>query len=208
MKKVLITICFCMGLQSLMAQEVYNSSGRSGKGQKHKQEKGFDPSRLVFGGGFVASFGTGYSNFGLSPVVGYHFNDRITAGVGLGYEYLKNTIQFYNLNTGLYDNYPVKANIYYPSVWARVNIIQNIFMDANFEYNMLRYSQYYYDNNGLPASGTFSVNVPCLLIGAGYKSSLGGRAYMFAEVLYDVLQNSNSPYYGTIIPRIGFMVGM
>jgi hypothetical protein len=197
-----------MAVLSLQAQDVYTSSGRNANAKKHKKQQGFDPSRLVFGGGFVANFGSGYSDFGLSPIVGYRFNDRITAGVGFGYEYMKSSIQFYNMNTGQYDLYPTAANIYTPSLWARVNIMRNIFADANFEYNMLRFNEYYYDTNGLPASGTFNVNVPCLLIGAGIKQSLGGRAYMFAEVLYDVLQNTNSPYFGTIIPRIGFLVGM
>lgn len=203
MKYIIPILMLCVGMTA-SGQEVYSSSGRPDHAQKHKKQQGFDASKLIFGGGFVASFGSGYSDFGISPVVGYRFTEHFAAGVGLGYEYLKSQLTFYDPNTGYYVNYPTQANIIYPSIWARYLVWRNIFVDGTFEYNMLRYSQYY-DSNGYPIS--FSVNVPCFLLGAGVKQPLGGRVYFFGEILYDVLQNVNSPYYGTIIPRAGVLVG-
>ncbi len=208
MKYLIYVLVWGMSISTVSAQETYSSSGRPDHAQKHKKKEGaYDPSRLIFGGGLVAGFGTGYSNFGISPTVGYRFTDNFAAGIGLGYEYLKSTISYIDFNSGLYVDYPTKANIITPSIWARYLVWRNIFIDGTFEYNFLRYSEYVTDNNGLPVTGTFNVNVPCMLLGAGIKQPLGGRVYFFGEILYDVLQNANSPYYGTIVPRAGILVG-
>jgi hypothetical protein len=207
MKYIVSILMLFVGINTVSAQDTYSSSGRPDHAQKHKKEGGYDPSRLIFGGGFVAGIGTGYSDLGISPVVGYRFTNNFSAGVGLGYEYLKSTITYIDLNSGNYINYPTQANIITPNIWARYIFWRNIFVDGTFEYNILKYSQYYTDNNGYPVSGSYSVNVPSFLLGLGIKQPLGGRVYFFGEILYDVLQNVNSPYYGTVVPRAGILVG-
>jgi hypothetical protein len=208
MKYIISILILLIGINTLVAgQDTYSSSGRPDHAQKHKKEQGYDPSRLIFGGGVVLAFGTGYADLGISPIVGYRFTNNFSAGVGIGYEYLKSTVAFYDPNTGYYQNYQNTANIISPNIWARYIFWRNIFVEGTFEYDILNYGQYYTDNFGNLASGSYSVNVPCLLMGAGVKQSLGGRASLFIEILYDVLQNPNSPYYETVVPRAGIVFG-
>ena len=57
---------------------------KKGKAQDHK---GFDPSRIICGGGFGFGFGSVTNIEQLSPIVGYRFTDQFSAGIGLGYQY-------------------------------------------------------------------------------------------------------------------------
>jgi uncharacterized protein (UPF0147 family) len=47
-----------------------------------------------------------------------------------------------------------------------------------------------------------------LLLGGGYSSSIGRSAGFFISILYDVLQDPNSPYYGQPVIRAGVGFGI
>lgn len=210
MKYALITVLLCFGINMLSAQEVYNSSGRPGH-KKHKESgiKGYDPSKLVFGGGAVAGFGSGYANFGISPIVGYRFRENFAAGVGLGYEYLKFSQFMYNPMISDYQSYATQAHIISPSVWTRVGIINNVFAEGIFEYNIMAISDYGYDDNYTTVvPEKLTVGVPSLLLGGGIKQPAGDRVSVIFEILYDVLQQDRSPYWGVPVFRGGIVVGL
>jgi hypothetical protein len=211
MKNIFLAILLFAGISAASAQEVYSSSGRPGYYKKTKKEKkGYDPSKLVLGGGLNASFGGGEVSAGISPMIGYRFTEHFLAGVGLGYQYYKSvysTDQYGNPTSYSTDN------IVYPSVWARYFVYRNIFADATFEYNIITQVDPLDDIPGspnygdpIPTKSTFDVS--CLLLGVGYKWALGGRVSVFGELMYDVLQNPNSPYYGQVVPRLGVSVGL
>src|SRR5688572_5075953 len=90
MYRISIIIALCVGLAaSASAQEVYNSSGERRVAPKKKEaKKGFDPQRLIYGGGLGLSFGT-ITAVGVAPVLGYRITDNFAAGIGLGYQYLR-----------------------------------------------------------------------------------------------------------------------
>lgn len=111
MKYIVSVLMLCLGISFANAQEVYTSSGRNVHAKKEKKVTGFDPSRLIIGGGIIASFGTGYTDAGISPIVGYAITDHFAAGIGIGYEYFSIQNAYYNQYTGVYDNYTDKANI-------------------------------------------------------------------------------------------------
>jgi len=204
----LILLCFSI-YTSAVAQDVYSSSGRPDHAKKQKKEEGFDPSKLILGGGIGLGFGNQYADIVIAPTVGYRFTNHFAAGIGLGYEYYKNQLTIIDPYYGTLTTYPEQANIITPNIWGRYFVWRNIFIDGTFEYDLIRYSQYTYtDNFGNIVTGKYNVNVPCLLGGLGVKQPLGGRAYAYFEILYDVLQNTNSPYYGTIVPRAGILVGL
>lgn len=213
MKKIiLILLCCVLGISSF-AQEVYSSSGRpiteAEREGKKEPVKGFDPSRLIFGGGFIFGVGGGVTNLGLSPVVGYAITDKFSAGIGLGYQYFKaKNVPVQYQNGGLAGYYDLKTSIYTGNVWARYLIFQNIFVHLQPEINSLeRFGDVSYD-----PSGNFKVEkerllVPSLLVGLGLRQPVSGRVSILATALYDVLQEPNSPYRNTIDLRIGVAVG-
>jgi len=209
--KYLLTIwMLCFGITVVSAQEVYNSSGKPGKRKsKESTVKGFDPSRLIFGGGVIASFGTGFTDFGVSPIVGYRFTDRFSAGIGLGYQYLKQTEYVYTSSISAYAPYPSQAHILSPSIWTRVHVFNDIFAEGVFEYNVMYLSDYAIDQNSYEVvPEKITIGVPSLLLGAGIKRPIGGRASFIIEVLYDVLQQDNSPYFGIPVIKGGIVVGL
>jgi len=203
----------CLGASGVYAQDVYNSSGGI-KGYRHKQQKkGYDPAKLVVGATINAAYSGDYANFGIGPTVGYKFTPDLSAGIGLGYQY-NQAPDFYVVANPVTGEYPaLKESILYPGIWAKYNVWHNLFIEANFEYNIIKITGYsvQYDTLGNPynTKSSFTSNVPSLLLGAGIKSPLGGNVSGFVEILYDVLQQDYSPYYKEFpVIRVGITVGL
>ncbi len=209
MKYIILVLLVVLGVQLAVAQEVYTSSGRPEYAKKKEKKKtGYDPSRLIIGGGFIAGFGTGYADVGLSPIVGYRFTDHFSAGVGLGYEYQKSTIQLYDQYAGVYNPYNSSASIISPSVWTRYFVYRNIFLEGKFEYDLIYTNEANYDNSGNIYTQKATETAPCLLLGGGLRQPLGGRVSVIAEILYDVLQTKYSPYINEPVINFGIVAGL
>src|SRR5688572_20107643 len=91
MRKIIFLFALCLSLEGI-AQETYTSSGKPAgvlrKQQEKKQkEKGFDPSRMIYGGTLSVGGGNGSFTLGVAPMVGYRISDKFAAGVGFGYQY-------------------------------------------------------------------------------------------------------------------------
>ncbi len=208
MKYIILALLLSLGVQ-LSAQEVYTSSGKSK--YKKKKTEGYDPEKLIVGGGFNVNFGNGYLNLGVSPSVGYRFTKRFSAGVVVGYQYFRfpqNIYDYTNPNKIFY----AKEHIVYPGVWSRFFVFNNVFLSAGFEYNFinLKAYDYYYDNfgNQIISEGKANVTVPALPVGIGIRQPVGGRVSILAELMYDALQQQYSPYYGQPFLRISVLAGM
>ena len=231
--KKLISCCLLLTLAyTVPAQELYNSSGREVKAvQKQKkapEKKGFDARRLIFGGGLGLSFGSA-TNISIAPSVGYRITDNFAAGIALGYNYLRikdyGTVR--NLHTNQARTIHLTQSIYTGGVWARYNIIPNIFVHTQFELNNFVFRDYFgtngyqYDDEGWPIFPKRQIAIPSLLLGLGYRQPIEGLGSFFIMASYDVLQNipsntrmdnngqkySLSPYANTIDFRAGFFVG-
>ncbi len=213
MKYILFVLMMGIGLQAATAQEVYTSSGRPEsvvKKKKAQRPKGYDPSRLIIGGGFAAGFGSGYADVGLFPVVGYRFTDRFSAGIGLGYEYQKQSYYLTDPGPSAAVNlYSSNASIISPNIWARHFVYHNLFVSGIFEYD-LQYLNGAVDDpyQGAIVNEKFNENVPCLLLGGGIRQPLGGRVSVIAELLYDVLQQPYSPYLNEPVVHFGIVAGL
>lgn len=205
-------VLLCLGVGMASAQEVYNSSGKAGYHKKTKKTKGYDPDKLILGGGLNAGFGGGYANAGAAPIVGYRFTHDFSAGVGLGYQYYRAPQDIYDINDPNKTLY-VNENIVYPSIWARYTVYRSIFVVANFEYDFISVKQYDYfidptTSQTYLAQHKLSANVACLPLGVGLKQPLGGRVSFIGELMYDVLQQKYSPYFGQPIIRLGIAAGL
>ena len=199
-------LLICAGCLSAAAQDVYYSSGKPNGYHKKAPKKGYDPDKLILGGGLNFGIGNGTTSFGLSPKVGYKFNNYFSAGVGLGYQYYK---YLYDPYDQYYANVYIKDNIVTPDLWAKCKIWGPLFASADFEYDIINEKGYAPDvfTSALDQTNT-TLGVPCMLVGLGYQYKLGGRVSAIVELMYDVIQNVNSPYYQVPVVRGGIYVGL
>ncbi len=145
------------------------------KQEKPPKQKSSFASKLYYGGTLGLSFGN-YTRVGIYPLVGYKLTPKLSVGVKFAYEYISDT---------RYDQTYTYSN-YGGSLFARFRIVPPLYVH-------IEYAQMSYDLYG--ADGLSNREwVPFLFAGAGYSKSVGGKAWVNVEVLFDLLQDENSPY--------------
>jgi len=138
--------------------------------------------RLVFGGNLGGYFGNP-TYLQLSPMVGYRTTDWWVNGIGVNYTYVSSS--------------GYQENIYGASIWTRAYLLKALIAHSEFEI---------LQRNAIDRYGnTAQANVPVWLVGAGYNSG-GSRLGLSAMIMYDLIQDPNSPYNNPII-RIGGLFG-
>jgi hypothetical protein len=141
------------------------------------QEK--SPSKLkdkiYFGGNIGLTFGS-YTSIGIYPLIGYKITPKLSAGLKISYQYIQDKRYSSNYSTSNYGG----------SLFTRYRIIQPLYLHV--EYEMTNFELY---NSIGESERTW---VPFLFVGAGYSQRLGGKSWLNIQVLFDVLQNANSPY--------------
>jgi hypothetical protein len=226
-KKIGLAITFTALSLSAIAQETYNSSGKTGTARykENQKKKGFDMDRMVFGGNLGLAFGN-ITNIYIAPIVGYRITDNLAAGISLGFNYYRqsNAYQSYNLNTGQVKNMPFVQTVYSGGLWAKYALFNNFLLQAEFEVNNIldQYKGYsvVQDSEGWSKYQFSRTTVPSLLLGGGYRQPIGEWGSMYIIAMYDVLQRlpsnmrdyqnqkvSVSPYANRIDLRVGFTIG-
>jgi len=149
--------------------------------------------RIFVGGNLALTFGS-VTYIGVAPVVGYMLTPKWMAGVGASYYYFKDNYYHY------------ESSIYGGLLMTRYVLFKGLFVEGDFEEN---------NQDALtivdPILQTYTLSrkwIPSLLLGAGYSSSMGRNSAFYLSVLYDVIQNPNSQYYGIPVIRAGFGFGL
>jgi hypothetical protein len=137
--------------------------------------------RLVFGGNLGGYFGNP-TYLQLNPMIGYRTTSWWVNGVSFNYTYLSSR--------------GYSENMYGTGIWSRAYILKSLIAHSEFDV-LKREARDQFGNNA-------AVTVPVWLVGAGYSS--GGRVGLSAMIMYDLIQNPNSPYSNPII-RIGGLFG-
>jgi hypothetical protein len=163
-----------------------------------KQKPSF-ASRLMIGGNLGLAFGS-VTYISVNPLVGYRVTNNFTAGIGINYQYWSEKYFDYIAN----NYYTVSSNIYGGSVFARYTVFRGLFLEGDFEANNL--DAYTFDATNSSYT-TARMWVPSLLLGGGYYSG-GARGGFYISILYDVIQNIYSPYYGIPVIRAGVGFGL
>jgi hypothetical protein len=160
---------------------------------------GLDRSRLFAGGNVGLAFGE-MTYLNLSPLAGYRFSPLFAAGVQINAQY--ESVRYHDAYGALArkERYTVLGG----GVFGRVYPISQLFIHVQPEYNFIRGRVRYYD--GTPGAG-YHRQVPSLLAGAGFEQPTGGSAAFEVMILYDVLQNPDSPYGNQPIIRAGVHFG-
>ena len=146
--------------------------------------------RVYWGGGISLAFWD-YTRIRVEPLVGYRITPQLSAGGKLAYEYLR-----YERISG--DK--VTAHNYGGSVFARYRFVPQL--SGHVEYGGANYER-------VNALGQESrVGYPFLLLGGGFVQRTGRRTSLYFELLYDVLQDEDSPYdNGGPFVTVGVAVG-
>lgn len=138
-----------------------------------KSQKSFKDN-LFFGGYLNLSFGS-YTVIGIEPMIGYKINPKLSAGVKVRYDYIKDDRSGRDYTTSTYGG----------SIFGRYSVTPKFYAQAEVaSYNY----EYFY------VSGSDRDWVPFLFLGGGFVQPLGERSWLNIQVLFDVLQDNASPY--------------
>ena len=168
--------------------------GFSAYAQQQQQSKKDFWEKVYFGGNFGLNFGTNFTVVEVSPLVGYKITEQFSMGVGATYIYYKEKIPQYNFS--------YETSIYGGDVFARYFFVENLFAHVESGALNLEVPDY--------SSYPYSLKrrwVPNLLVGGGYRSSIGENSSFLIMILYDVIDDPDSPYQNPIF-RVGFGVGI
>lgn len=136
--------------------------------------------RIFVGGGVTLSFGT-VTALGASPIVGFRITDKLSAGVGFDYVYLKDK-RF---------SPAYETSIYGGNVFGRYTIWRTLFTQA--EYGFTSWEAFIYDAS-INTYVVRRINVPSLLLGGGLAQPIGRNSAFVIMALYDVLHNPPYSY--------------
>jgi len=130
---------------------------------------------LFYGGYINLSFGN-YTVIGIEPMVGYRLTPKLSTGVKVRYNYIKDDRYAKSYTTSTYGG----------SIFGRYLITPKFYAQAEAaSYNY----EYFYINGGSERDW-----VPFFLLGGGFIQPLGERTWLNIEILFDVLQDGKSPY--------------
>jgi len=151
---------------------------------------GFDPDRLVYGGGIFPSFSSYGTTFSANPFLGYKVTDKLVPGVMFQYQYIKtNSTQW---------TVPATLQLFGVGPFVRYTAWRNIFLQAEYEFlnGSVKIDPY--------PKQTYSENN--LLIGGGYFSG-SGRSGIYAQLMYiPTWRGAQSVYSIPLIYRVGFSI--
>ena len=194
LRTAMFTIAFCTSTLLAFAQDEGEEKG--------EDEKGFQKEKLFVGGNFGLTFGD-YTLISISPQIGYRFTDFVSAGVGLNLQYIQVKEKY--TNGELYRK--STQGVTGLSVFGRLYPIRQFMIQVQPEMNYIFGNETYYDTNPEQEYKLDAQIVPSLLVGGGLVIP-SGRGAFITSVLYDVLQDANSPYGKRAIVNFTFNIGL
>jgi hypothetical protein len=155
--------------------------------RKHPLRENFR-DRVFVGGNVGFQFGT-VTFAEVSPLIGYRFTDKISAGIGATYQYYRYKDPTYQLET----------NVYGGRVFGRYFFTDYLFAHAEYEYLNLETYNFY---------PTKRLWVESFLVGGGYFQRISdSNSGIYIMLLYNLTESIYTPYSNPII-RIGVNLGL
>jgi len=174
MKTFIITVFLAMSFSASLFAQGQDTTRAMQKAQPAPKQKA-KKNNVYYGGTIGLSFGD-YFRINVAPMVGVRLNPKASVGFKVAYEYIKDK---------RYDP-ALTASNYGGSVFTRYRLIPKLYAHAEFAYMSYKYK--------LSDFETDRTWVPFLLLGGGFVQPISPKASLIVEVLFDVLQDSNSPY--------------
>jgi long-subunit fatty acid transport protein len=156
--------------------------------------------KLVWGGYLTLQVGT-VTIVAVSPQAGYYVNPRMLVGAGLSYEYYSE--KWYNdrISSSIYGGRVFNEYAVFTSMYKSNMQKPNFSFISHIEYELINLDRDFSNPNVARASSRFWIHG--LLVGGGYKQHLGRRSSFNFVLLYNIINDSRSPYDNPQI-RIGF----
>lgn len=152
-------------------------------------------SKVFTGGDIGVTFGQ-FNEVRLSPLIGYRFSDKVSAGVKFVYRHSweKITPQFG-------EEYYLNSDAVGGNIFLQYNPVPEFYVKSEYSY------QTYKQSTTQSTSG--STGVPFLFLGGGYSKMIKKNLYLNAGIKVDVLNNLNSPFDNyTPFFDVGMTVGL
>ena len=174
---------------SLLLVVLFSANAFAQEDSDEDKKGGFKKENLFTGGSLNLSFGSGTTALGISPFFGYSVNRFLDVAFSPGINYISQKQYDY------YYNYlgKVRQTIYGPGAFVRVFPVKFLFLQGQYEYNIIKYKLIY--ANGAPTQ-KLNYNASSLLLGAGYAGGReeGSNSFYYFSVSFDVAGAKNSPY--------------
>jgi hypothetical protein len=178
MKNILLLVL----LTGLVSYAQTNDPDSTKPSQPPQEVQQSQPSKWYYGGTVGFNFWGDYFYLSVNPLVGYQVSPKFSVGGKLQYAYI---------NDQRYDPLELTSHNYGASIFTRYRPIYQIYLHAEFAY--ASYENYTIYANPYRAESERNW-VPFLLLGGGFVQHIGPNASVYAEVLFDVIQDENSPY--------------
>ncbi|HQF43750.1 MAG TPA: hypothetical protein PK073_12640 [Ignavibacteriaceae bacterium] len=139
-------------------------------------------SRWYFGGNIGANVWNDYMLISVEPMLGYNFSSKFSSGIKAHYSFIK-------------ENYKNRDNFTYHnfggSLFMRYSPVPQGYLHAEFAFTNYEHHTYNQISQRYESERLW---VPFVLLGAGYRQPIGSNATAYAEILFDILQDKNSPF--------------
>jgi hypothetical protein len=202
MKRLSLLLLSCFLTTFLFANDGIGLSTNYAK--KKKKRFKLDKNRIIVGGGLGGGGLQGGYILSVTPSLGYRVTDRFHAGVNFGYFYSRQKLPYLD---GSYDL--IKNRVISPSLFARFFPIDVVFLQVMPEFNFVKQTfEQFSSFTQQTTEQEFKNNIPAVLVGGGYAQRLGNSSYMMVSVMYDIVQNPNSPYYRQPVFGGGLALGL
>jgi hypothetical protein len=146
--------------------------------------------RLFFGGNVGLSFGS-LTFIQLAPLVGVRLTDKFGVGLGPSYSYYSDRRD---------SRLKFTTETYGGRVFAQYRVHQSIMLYTEYELLNAEVPDLLYTR-------LERRNISSLFVGGGYLAPIGQRSAVMISVLYNLLEDSYSPYENPVF-RTGFVLGM
>ena len=186
MKSFLTSLFFLLLSSAVFAQDTISTEQIVEPVQEPKQEQVQEPTqksvqkppwkdKLYFGGYVNFSFGK-YTLIGIEPMLGYKLTPKLSTGIKIRYDYISDK---------RYSDTHTTSN-YGGSLFARLRLLKRIYLHAEYAgYNYELYNEFGESDRKW---------IPFLFVGAGLSQRVGKRSTLNAQIVFDVLNSSKSPY--------------
>lgn len=186
---VFFLVCFCLAF-SAQTDEVYVGKTTKDSTFKTTRKRNRDwMDKITYGGNFQAFYSNGAYVY-LAPNIGYMPLKNLNVGVGIIYSYV-------SVNYSGYGRF--SQSIYGTHTYARYFFSESFFAQGQFDH-LLQPDVYNYINPDK------KIWVDYVLIGGGYKQSLGKHAAIITSIMINVTPNRLSIYPNPIF-QFGFVGG-
>lgn len=196
MKKIILFVLFTVLVS--YAQTANPDTTKPSQPTSPPEVQQSQPSKWYYGGTVGFNFWGDYFYLSVNPLVGYQVSPKISVGGKLQYAYI---------NDKRYAGLELTSHNYGAGIFTRYRPIYQIYLHAEFDYASYEDYTIYDPLVGDPYAESERNWVPFLLLGGGFVQHVGPNASVYVEVLFDVLQNENSPYGWDPIISIGGGVG-